>query len=210
MTTILLVSLLIGMRHALESDHLAAVASLATRSPGLCQTLLLGTIWGIGHTLALLLFGSVVVWLGSTVPRALAEGLELIVAIMLLALGTEVLLRLHRRRNRPSAGDSGDLPPHAPLHRLTLRALLVGVVHGMAGTSALLLLALPAIETPWEAMVYILTFGLGSILGMAALSAMIALPLSRRPTSRQDALQIAVGLFTLGSGFRIAWNLLAC
>lgn len=229
MTTILLMSLLIGMRHALESDHLAAVASLATRSRSLRQTLRLGATWGVGHTLALFLFGSVVLWMDTVMPEELARGLEFAVGIMLVILGADVLLRLRRKRihfhlHRHADGavhfhahshpneerhDPADHHHEHP-HGLTLRALLVGLVHGMAGSAALILLTLEAIDDPWQGMLYILIFGAGSILGMAILSAVIALPLAltgRHLTRLHHILHAVVGLFTMGSGAWISWSI---
>ncbi len=228
MTTlgILFMSLLIGMRHAIESDHLAAVASLATRSPSLRHTVRLGATWGLGHTLTLFLFGSVVLWMDSVIPERLAHTLEFAVGLMLIVLGLDVLRRLWRDRihYHVHRHDDGTVHFHAHSHRgqnahdarahhhehprgFPLRALLVGLVHGMAGSAALILLTLQTLHDPWLGMLYILVFGIGSILGMAAVSVVIAWPLKatgRRLTWAHNGLQAAIGLFTLGSGLWIA------
>ncbi len=224
--SILLMSLLIGMRHALESDHLAAVASLATRSPSLRQTVRLGATWGLGHTLALFLFGSVVLWMDTVMPERLAHWLEFAVGLMLVGLGIDVLRRLWRERvhfhvHRHSDGTvhfhahshQGQRAHDTDAHRhehpqgFPLRALLVGLVHGMAGSAALILLTLQTLHDPWLGMLYMLVFGIGSILGMAAVSVVIAWPLKatgRRLTWAHNGLQATIGLFTLGSGLWIA------
>ncbi len=231
MLTILALSFLIGMRHALESDHLAAVAALATRSPGLVQTVRLGAVWGLGHTLTLFAFGSAVIWMDRVMPERLAQGLEFAVGLMLVALGIDVLRRLARDRvhfhvHRHADGTvhfhahaHGGERGHDPLHHehdhvvgFPVRALLVGLVHGMAGSAALILLTLQTLHDPWTGMAYMLLFGLGSMVGMAAVSAVIALPLQitgRRLTRAYAGLQAAVGLFTLGSGLWIAWEMRA-
>jgi len=224
--SILLMSLLIGMRHALESDHLAAVASLATRSPSLRQTVRLGATWGLGHTLTLFLFGSVVLWMDTVMPERLAHWLEFAVGLMLVGLGIDVLRRLWRERvhfhvHRHSDGTvhfhahshQGQRAHDTDAHRhehpqgFPLRALLVGLVHGMAGSAALILLTLQTLHDPWLGMLYMLVFGIGSILGMAAVSVVIAWPLKatgRRLTWAHNGLQATIGLFTLGSGLWIA------
>ena len=96
--SLLLMGFLLGMRHSLEADHLAAVATLATRSRGLRDSLRQGAAWGLGHTITLVLFGSVVLWMEAVMPRALVQGLELAVGAMLIVLGAEVLWRLLRER----------------------------------------------------------------------------------------------------------------
>ncbi len=227
---VLFTGFLIGMRHAVESDHLAAVASLATRATSRRQTVRLGINWGIGHTLVLLLLGSAVLWVDAIVPERFAAGLEFVVGLMLMLLGADVIRRLRARRihfhvhehadgvrhfhahahdgTRPHDEDPHD---HAhPARLLEPRALLVGMVHGMAGTAALVLLTLQTLHDPWLGMLYILLFGAGSILGMGMVSAIIALPLQQaghRLTRWHAALQYVIGIVTLGYGLYIAWHL---
>jgi ABC-type nickel/cobalt efflux system permease component RcnA len=219
---ILLLGLLLGMRHALDADHLAAVATLVTRSRSVGHTVLQGLAWGAGHTFTLLLFGGAVLVLGLVLPERAAPALELAVGVMLVALGAEVLYRLWRRRvhfhaHRHADGaahfhahaHAGELPHdpdrHEHSHGFPLRALLVGMVHGMAGSAALILLSLEALRSPAWGLVYIAVFGFGSMVGMAALSVVIALPMqltSRRLTSRRlerahGGLSAVVGLGTV-------------
>ena len=215
--TILLLGLLLGMRHALDADHLAAVATLATRSRSVGQTMLQGVAWGAGHTLTLLLFGGTVLVLGLVLPERAALALELAVGIMLIALGAEVLYRLWRGRvhfhaHRHADGAAhfhahahpGELQHdpdrHQHSHGFPLRALLVGMVHGMAGSAALILLSLEALRTPAWGLAYIALFGIGSIAGMAALSVVIAIPMrltSRHLDRAHGRLSALVGLGTV-------------
>jgi ABC-type nickel/cobalt efflux system permease component RcnA len=229
-TSILALGFLLGMRHALDADHLAAVATLATRSRSVGHTLLQGVAWGTGHTLTLMLFGGAVLVLGLVLPARAAQALELTVGVMLVVLGADVLYRLWRERvhfhaHRHADGvahfhahsHQDESAPHDPArheHRhprgFPGRALLVGMVHGMAGSAALILLSLEALRSPTWGLVYIAIFGLGSILGMAALSAAIAVPLrltSRRLTRAYDGLSAAVGLATLVLGCYIVYRI---
>lgn len=198
MTSVLLLGLLIGMQHALEVDHVTAVASLATRARSVGQIIRHGAVWGVGHSLTLLLLGGLVIVFGAAIPDPVAAGMELLVGVMLVALGFDVLRRLLRDRvhfhshrhgdgkvhmhAHSHAGETGphdaDAHDHSHPQRLPLRTLLVGMMHGLAGSAALLILALGAVQSPTMALVYILMFGVGSVIGMAALSAVIALPLS--------------------------------
>jgi ABC-type nickel/cobalt efflux system permease component RcnA len=193
------------------------VATLATRSRSVGHTMLQGVAWGAGHTLTLLLFGGTVLVLGLVLPERAALALELAVGIMLIALGAEVLYRLwrgrvhfHAHRHADGAahfhahahpGESQHDPDrHEHGHGFPLRALLVGMVHGMAGSAALILLSLEALRTPAWGLAYIALFGIGSIAGMAALSVVIAIPLrltSRRLDRAHGGLSALVGLGTV-------------
>ena len=179
MTALLLMGLLIGMRHALEADHLAALASLCSRKQSLNQAIRLGVVWGVGHTLTLLLFGSAVILMGYTLSPQLGAALETAVGCMLVLLGVDLLRRLlrHKKRIRARAKGSDDRQPYAG--RFPMRPLLVGLMHGMAGSAALTVLALQTVETPLAGMAYILLFGMGSILGMALVSMALTYPLRR-------------------------------
>ena len=230
MISVLLLGFLIGMQHALEVDHVAAVASLATRALSIRAVVRQGAIWGLGHTLTLLIFGGIVIGLGSAIPERLAEGLELAVGVMLILLGLDVLRRLlqervhfhvHRHGDgvvhmhaHSHAGESRAHDPnrhdHAHPKALPLRTLLVGMMHGLAGSAALLVLALAAVDSAATAFAYIAVFGLGSIVGMAALSALIAVPLgysARLLTWSNRILQTAIGGVTVAVGGFIVYEI---
>jgi hypothetical protein len=154
----------LGMRHATDVDHVAAVTALASRERSLRGALSLGTLWGVGHTLTVLLVGGAIVAFGLVIPERLGLSLELLVAIMLVVLGAMNFSRAGR--------------PHAHPHRASVaRPVIVGVVHGLAGSAAVALLVLTAIREPVWALSYLVIFGLGTILGMALLTATITLPL---------------------------------
>ncbi len=212
----------LGMRHATETDHVAAVASLATGSHSLRQTVLLGAVWGVGHTITLFLFGSIAMLMDHVIPEQVAAKLEFSVGIMLVLLGLDVLRRLyvehihfhiHRHddgtRHYHAHSHLPDQPHDAKSHRHThsklfpLRALFVGLMHGMAGSAALIILTMNTVKTPMTALFYMLFFGVGSILGMALLSGVIAIPLKlseQKLTGAFNILQVLVGLFSIGIG----------
>lgn len=226
MTAFLFLGFLIGMQHALEADHVAAVASIASGERSVRRIVRHGAAWGIGHTLTLLAFGGAVVVLGAAVPEWLAQALELAVGVMLVGLGGWVLCRLARDRihfhvHRHRGGvvhfhahsHAGEIRPHDPGRHshehprgVLLRTLLVGVMHGMAGSAALLLLTAASVKPAPVGLLYVLLFGLGSIVGMAALSAIIAVPLTysaRFLTWGHRTLQAIVGSATIGLGAMI-------
>jgi ABC-type nickel/cobalt efflux system permease component RcnA len=227
--SLLSLGFLLGMRHALESDHVAAVASLATRSRSMGDTIRQGAVWGAGHTLTLFVFGSLVLLLDMVIPETLARVLEFTVGLMLIGLGIDVLQRLLRERihfhvhrhaggqlhfhAHSHAGEQGHPAVHHHPHqrgRFPLRALFVGMMHGMAGSAALILLTLQSVHSPLTGMVYIMLFGVGSIAGMAALSAIIAVPLRYSIAGlnwAHNALHALVGVTTLGVGSMIVYDI---
>lgn len=235
LSSALLLGFLLGMRHALDADHLAAVATLATRSRSVAQAVGSGVAWGMGHTLSLMVFGGAVLLLGLTVSLQTANALELAVGVMLVLLGTDVLVRLRRDRvhihlhdhpdgvthvhahsHRDSSAHDARRHWHRHLRDFPLRALLVGMMHGMAGSAALILLSLEAVGSVSWGLAYIAIFGAGSVLGMSALSLAIAVPLrltSSRLNRGYRALSATVGVATvlLGCGivYRIGTTLIA-
>lgn len=222
MTGLFILGFMIGMRHALEADHLAAVAALATRSHTVSHTIRQGVVWGLGHTITLFLFGTIILVLDSVMPQRLAQFLEFAVGVMLLLLGLDVLRRLLRERIHfhvhRHAGAIEHFHAHShhgeryhdPGHHrhrhpegFPVRALVVGLMHGMAGSAALILLTLNDVPSRWTGLMYIGLFGLGSMVGMALLSAVIAVPLrysASAMTWLHNGLQAAIGIATVTLG----------
>jgi ABC-type nickel/cobalt efflux system permease component RcnA len=220
--SILAVGLLLGMQHATEADHLAAVATLATRQGSLGRTVRQGVAWGVGHALTLMLFGGAVLLLGQAISPELEQALETAVGVMLVLLGADVLRRMARDRihfhvhrhgprvahvhahsHRGEGRHAGSAHRHAHARRWPLRALAVGMMHGLAGSAALVVLALQALPSAGLGLGYIALFGLGSIAGMALLSAAVALPLrlsSRRLTGVHRAMTGLVGVASCAIG----------
>lgn len=221
MSAILVLGFLLGMRHALEADHVAAVASLAGRSRSTRSAILQGAAWGLGHTLTLILACSAVLFSEAVVPERLAQWLEAGVGAMLTLLGGDLLRRLwlervhfhthrhadgtvhfHAHSHAPQPASDERAHEHAHADGFPARALLVGLVHGLAGSAALILLTLGTVASPVTGLLYVGLFGLGSIAGMALLSLAISVPLrgARRFTWLHNGLQFTLGLATVGIG----------
>src|SRR6202051_69698 len=218
---ILGIGFLLGMQHALEAAHIAAVSSMAARRTDVRDIVKHGLIWGLGHTLTLFVFAGAAILLGHAIPEHLARPLETAVGVMLVGLGAHVLWRLRRDRghfHRHMHGDgtehihvhshaNEEIPhrqsAHAHQHGFRWRTLLVGLMHGMAGSAALLVLAVSQVANAAYGMLYFLLFGIGSMLGMGALSVVIAVPLAvsaRWLTWANRGLQGAVGVITIAIG----------
>ena len=223
MFTLFGLAFVLGLRHALEADHAAAVASLATQNRSVFQTMKQGIVWGLGHTVTLFLFGSIVLILGVVIPERFAEALECAVGFMLVGLGIDVFRRMrnerihfhlhqhadattphfHAHTHAPDIPHTEAAHQHAHPQRFPYRAFVVGLMHGMAGSAALILLTLNTAMSPWMAINYIVIFGLGSILGMGVLSVVIAIPLwysARSLTWVHQSIQGVVGICTIALG----------
>ena len=228
MKSMLVLGFLIGLRHALEADHLAAVASLVTRSADLRRAAARGAAWGLGHGLTLLAVGGTALLLSARIPAGWERAAEAGVGLMLVILGLDVLRRLRRRgvhlhphrhadgvvhvhAHAHPDGAAHEASPHEHAHPPRGRAVVVGAVHGLAGSGALLLLTAPAAGSPWLGLLWIGLFALGALAGMAVLSAAVALPL--RITARGRAglhvgLERAVGVATVLVGLWVLAQLL--
>jgi hypothetical protein len=203
---VLAFGLLLGMRHATEPDHLAAVASLASRERSLKAGIFHGMAWGIGHTLVLLIVAGALGFLGWVISPLTAGYMERVVGAMLILLGIGVARRLWRADGRDGASWPRQLGAHGHSHKLPGRSVVVGMVHGLAGSAALALLASQSMSSPFWMLAYIGVFGLGSIIGMAVLSAVMAIPLglaTHRLTGVSRILVGSVALFSMAMGGRL-------
>lgn len=228
MSSLLVLGFLIGIRHALDADHLAAVAAISTQQNSIKSTIKHGIVWGLGHTTTLFFFGSIVIWMDTVISQQLALYLEMAVGFMLIALGLDVLRRviaervhyhLHRHKNTSphfhAHSHAGDEPhkqnqhDHEHAKKFPYRTLFIGFMHGLAGSAALILITMETIDSLWTGMFYMLLFWLGSIVGMAAVSMAIAIPLrasAKGITWMHNGLQSGIGLLTCGLGISIVYQ----
>jgi len=184
-------SLLLGMRHATDPDHIVAVTTIVTRERSVAKAAGVGAVWGIGHTITLLIVGGAIIGFKVAMNARLGLSLELCVAIMLIVLGLLNLFNVRARTSDISA----------------TRPFLVGVVHGLAGSAGAALLIVPLIDDPRWAAIYLLTFGLGTIVGMALITLTIAFPsllAAAHLPNFQRSLRIASGAVSLVFGLYLA------
>jgi high-affinity nickel-transport protein len=208
---------LLGMRHALEPDHLAAVSTLVARERGVLRGAWLGLCWGAGHTLALLAVGLALVFFQTELPPSMARFFESGVAIMLVVLGLRAVRQavidgtsgpdwFHRHGLFVHHHPGG--PAHVHIGRWTLarRPLLIGAVHGLAGSGALTALVLATLPSTTARLSYMLLFGLGSMTGMAALSGLLGWPLARLGAQHSVARAVTLLVGCASTALGVFWG----
>jgi len=226
--TLLAVGFGLGLKHAIEADHLAAVSTIVTQRKSVWSASLVGGLWGVGHTLSLLAAGSIVLLFHFEISEKTEQTLEFCVALMLIVLGVDAIRRLvkggqlhiHSHRH----GDVVHFHPHSHepqtahnvrqtsghSHKLSpigVRPLVIGMIHGLAGSGALMLLVLATISSPAVGLLYILVFGVGSIGGMMLMSLLLGLPIhftASRFRIADITLRVGAGLFSLALGSWLA------
>ena len=188
--TLLGIGFLLGMRHATDADHVVAVSTIVSRERSIASAASIGLMWGIGHTFPVVVVGSAYILLRTVIPPRLVLALEMGVAIMLIVLGVYNLATPAARQ---------------PYHRG--RPLLVGVVHGMAGSAAAAILILATVATPEWAMLALGMFGLGTVAGMMLVTLVLAVPAMyamSRFASAERPIVIASGIASVAFGLLLA------
>jgi high-affinity nickel-transport protein len=181
------IGFLLGMRHATDGDHVVAVTAIASGEKSIARAMRIGAAWGLGHSATLFLVGGAIVLFGLTVPPRLGLAFEMLVALMLIGLGAWTL--------------SGRQVGHT--HSIK-RPIAVGFVHGLAGSAFVALLVLAAIPGWVSQLAYLALFGLGTVAGMALITAGIAVPFSRAKGKVQRGIRIAAGVASIAFGLILA------
>lgn len=219
--SVLAIGFALGLQHATEADHLAAVSTIVSEKKNLFTASIVGGLWGIGHTISLFAVGVLVIFLKLQISESLEAKLEACVGAMLVLLGLIALRKLFQasRIHVHTHEHAGHLHTHIhahhsetanePHHRLSPRSVLIGMIHGLAGSAALMLLVVPTIPSPAIALLYILIFGIGSIGGMMAMSFLIGLPFhltAGRFDLLNKGIRLVAGIFSLGLGASIIYE----
>lgn len=213
----------LGLKHAIEADHVAAVSTIVAERKSVLSSALVGGFWGVGHTLTLLAVGIFLMIFRVTIPESLEAKLEGIVGIMLIVLGANALRKLFSKENTHlhshKHGDKTHLHVHSHddeveseshhILKRSPRSVVIGMVHGLAGSAALMLFIVPTFESPAIALFYIVIFGIGSIVGMMLMSVLVGFPIyftSGRFEKLNRSLLGLAGLFSFGLGLTIVYE----
>src|SRR5580658_5351908 len=236
--SIIALGFFLGMRHATDPDHVIAVTTIVSRQRSMRHAALIGALWGAGHTITILVVGSAIILFGIVIPPRLGLTMELSVGLMLILLGilnlsgftrwiTEQFTpgancqhaHVHPHAHEPeNHGHAETATPVGWMDRVfgqlglyqAVRPLLVGLVHGLAGSAAVALLVLTTIRDAYWAIAYLLVFGIGTIAGMMIITTAIALPFKysqQRFARFNRGLQIASGVLSLAFGIFIVYKM---
>jgi sulfite exporter TauE/SafE len=226
----------LGLKHATEADHLVAVTTIVSEQRSIWRSGLVGALWGVGHTVSLLAAGVLVIILGIAIPGPIAAAFEFLVALMIIFLGGRILyltlrhrthlhVHAHSHEGRPhthfhfhdeseahqaTSAQHGHLDQHHRRGLTGLRPLVVGMIHGLAGSAVLTLLVLTEVVRDGSrvrGMAYLLVFGIGSIGGMLLMSTLISLPLvltTRRFERIEIPMRLVVSISSIAFGIYYA------
>jgi len=209
---ILFIGLVLGIKHAFEADHLVAVSTMVSQHKHPLKAALVGTFWGIGHTLTLFVAGIFVLLFKFQITQQLSAVFEKSVGIMIILLG---LFNLFKRQNDElhshTHSHDGNKHEHVHVHSSSKKlhshhkSFLVGIIHGLDGSGALMLLVLSTIHSTSQGLFYVLIFGIGSIIGMSAISMILGIPIlygSKKIPNLERYLQLLTGVIgVLFGGF---------
>jgi len=228
---ILGLGLVFGLKHATEVDHVVAISTIVSRHKNVFRSAFVGALWGAGHTLSLMAIAIVVLWFRIAIPERVSGWLEFGVALMIIGLGVSALWRALRKNGQVHLHQhTHDGLSHTHVHfheqetkhersarsrhshrvsRVGWKPVMVGMMHGLAGSGALTLLVLTQISSAWVGLLYVLTFGFGSIAGMLLMSGLIGLPFaltSRKLTSAHNGLQTVAAILSICFGIWYAYK----
>ena len=199
---------LLGMRHALEPDHLAAVSTLMTGERSSTKAAWLGACWGLGHTLTLLAAGSVLVVLRADMPALASEAFEFGVVLMLVGFGVRAIYQgVWRGPARPTHSHANSRPSQTGRWQIARRPLVVGAVHGLAGSGALTALVATTLPSTATRLGYLVLFGVGTTIGMAMLSGLLGWPLARLGANSAVARALAIAVGSISTVLGLVWSL---
>ena len=234
---ILFLGFFLGMRHATDPDHVVAITTIVTKQRGIGKAGLIGALWGLGHTFTIFVVGTMIILFQVTIPPRLGLSMEFAVAAMLILLGilnlTGTLRSLQARflcnslkrtaaiRSQSSPSGSWQTKSGGSDQIFSsrlfgigsynlLRPLVIGIVHGLAGSAAVALLVMTTIRDPWWSIAYLLLFGLGTVGGMMLITTLIAMPFTlagARFSGLNRGIGIASGLVSLGFGLFLSYQI---
>jgi sulfite exporter TauE/SafE len=215
--TLLGFGFLLGLKHALEADHVVAVSTIISQTKNFKKSLVLGASWGIGHTTTLFILGIFVLVFKLNIPEKFSLGFELLVGFILLMLGVEILYKQFIKKKHKHTHKHKNLSHlHEHTHKKSSehnhnhKSFLLGMFHGLAGSGALMLLVIASINSVMQGLIFILIFGFGSILGMVLVSGLIATPIIFTPKADkiERIIQIIAGCLSILIGIVLITNIL--
>lgn len=201
--SILWIGLFLGIKHAIEPDHVIAVSTIASQSQRLLRSSLTGVFWGIGHTATLFIVGITIILLKGEIPEVWSMSLEFLVGIMLVYFGIASFMVKKHKDHEGAMNKQGNKEVSYG------KSLLMGVIHGLAGSSAMIILTMSTVSSIWEGALYIVIFGVGTVVGMLCFTTILGIPFilsSRKATINRRFIQ-ATGIISAAFGVYYMYNL---
>ncbi|WP_020062538.1 HoxN/HupN/NixA family nickel/cobalt transporter [Bacillus sp. 123MFChir2] len=220
--SILALGFVLGIKHAIEPDHIIAVSTIASQSKKLSRSTLAGVFWGIGHTATLFIIGIILIFMKGEIPEKWAMSLEFLVGIMLVYLGVTTvssLKNIHVHQHEHDGEEHKHI--HSHIHSgkhehqhqhknvSYFKSMMIGLVHGLAGSGAMVLLTMSTVKSVWEAAIYILIFGIGTVIGMLFFTTIIGIPFvfSAKKISLNKTLTQITGSISIVFGIYYMYNI---
>jgi ABC-type nickel/cobalt efflux system permease component RcnA len=220
--SILGLGFVLGIKHAIEPDHVIAVSTIASQSKKLMRSSLAGVFWGIGHTATLFIIGIILILMKGEIPEKWAMSLEFLVGIMLVYLGVTTIISFKNIHLYKQEHD-GEVNKHVHSHvhdgrhehihqykKVSyIKSMFIGLVHGLAGSGAMVVLTMSTVNSAWEGAIYILIFGTGTVIGMLFFTTLIGIPFvfSAKKFSLNKTLTQATGVISTVFGIYYMYNL---
>lgn len=219
---VLALGFFLGMRHATDPDHVIAVSTIVARNRSTLGAALVGAVWGLGHTVTIVLVGGAIIGFRWVIPPRVGLSMELAVGLLLIVLGfANVMAVLRSARETAPSKAHAHSPDGAPLGWLDrrlgglapyklVRPLIIGVVHGLAGSAAVALLVLTTIQSSALSLIYLALFGVGTIAGMMLITMAISVPFTmtqHRFHPANQGLRLASGVVSLAFGLFLAYQI---
>lgn len=211
--SVYLIAVLMGIKHAIEPDHIVAISTIVCKSKSFSKASLLGLVWGIGHTLTLFIVGMIAISFKHTISQETAVLLEKLVGVMIGFLGIKILLN-YKNLDHTHIHKSSDSETHKHSHPHThnhedhldkksnfydyFKSMIVGLVHGLAGSAAMIILTISTVSSAFEGAMFILCFGIGTIISMFMFTTILGIPFVKSQGFKlNQAMNIVVGLVSI-------------
>lgn len=225
--TVLMLGLVLGFKHATEPDHVVAISTIVSGSSKLAKAARIGAVWGLGHTLTLLVIGIVLLSMKWQLSEAFKTVSEALVGAMIVALGAYNIWKFrekkvhahshrHDSQDRPHLHFHGHSNPESHQHQHIepsyVKAAIIGIVHGVAGSGLMVILVMDTTQTMQQALSYIVAFGGGTVLGMTGFSILISTPfllLNRKGINLKNRGHQAINYFSILFGVFYTYQVLA-
>jgi cytochrome c biogenesis protein CcdA len=208
--SVLALGFILGIKHAIEPDHVIAVSTIASNSKKLWHASLAGVFWGIGHTATLFILGIILILMKNDLSDKWSMSLEFLVGIMLIYLGITSLLTFRKHKQHSHLKEEHSKNDHLNKKDVSyFKSMFIGFVHGLAGSAALVLLTMSAVDTVWQGVLYILIFGVGTTIGMLIFTTILGIPfvLSKKRFKLSRSLILITGAISVMFGIYYMYNL---